>query len=354
MSGKLAATRQSVRVRNIHADSHLRRPASSEGAAVALGDGIRRNIASVEPAERALLRDAFLKMNAPKWDGTRNDTVPGGVTWWFKQDEIHKVTHVHHGVEFLPWHREVVNRCEDQLRVIDPRLSLHYWDWTQDPRSIPNANLGNGLAGTLSLFTQEFMGHGGTDLKPIGPPWDTAGFYDPHANPFRSDNSFDPNNNPADKPQAVNRQVNGSPVSQNRDDGVVAAQDYADMTALLEESHDKMHGFVNMGNRHISFRDPFVFLLHSNVDRLFALWQTQPSHPGRLLPDHVYGTAAGDPELNGNIEPWSSGHTVNEVTGQEHFIRPWCEPERLGIPKTYKDLSIVTPRRYDTSLPVLP
>lgn len=88
----------------------------------------------------------------------------------FKQDEIHKITHVHGGAEFLPWHREVVNRCEDQLRVIDPRLSLHYWDWTDDPRSIQNANIGNGLTGSLSLFTPEFMGHGGATSSPSVTP----------------------------------------------------------------------------------------------------------------------------------------------------------------------------------------
>jgi hypothetical protein len=30
---------------------------------MALGDGIRRNIASVDPSERALLRDALLALN---------------------------------------------------------------------------------------------------------------------------------------------------------------------------------------------------------------------------------------------------------------------------------------------------
>ena len=29
-------------------------------------------------------------------------------------------------------------------------------------------------------------------------------------------------------------------------------------------------------------RDPFVFLLHSNVVRLFVLWQPQPGHPERV------------------------------------------------------------------------
>ena len=114
---------------------------------MALGDGIRRNIASVTPGERALLREALIALNQRYFPGSRNDLPTGGVSWWFKQDEIHQATHVHNGPEFLPWHRELVNRLEQMLRTINPQLSLHYWDWTQDPRAIPNANLGGGIRG---------------------------------------------------------------------------------------------------------------------------------------------------------------------------------------------------------------
>jgi len=340
---------------------------------MSLGDGIRRNIASVEPIERDLLRDAFMKLNTSRWNGRRDDPVPGGVTWWFKQDEIHAATHVHRGPEFLPWHRELVNRLEDLLRVIDPRLSLHYWDWTRDPRRIPIANLGGGRIGELSLFEdlgeledghsdverRPFMGYGGPPPKqPIGLDWQAAGFYDPEADPFRSDNSFDPNNNPADPPRLVRRAVAGSPVDPLREKEVIEADDYPVMAGQeqpdgsfsgLEGIHNDMHGFVSMGGQHISFRDPFVFLLHSNVDRLFALWQTQPDHPERLDPEHAYGTASDDPGLNSNIEPWSTGRSIDDELHEEHLIRPWFEPEHLGIPKTYKDPSIVVPRRYDTN-----
>jgi hypothetical protein len=104
-----------------------------------LGDGVRRNIASVDPSERAMLRDAFIELNRRVFPGSLDDRpAPGRVTWWFKQDEIHQATHVHGGPEFLPWHREIVNRLEEMLRQINPQLSLHYWDWTQDPRAIPN------------------------------------------------------------------------------------------------------------------------------------------------------------------------------------------------------------------------
>ena len=317
---------------------------------MALGDGIRRNLASVDPTERALLRDALIELNRRLFPGNRTDSVPGGVSWWFKQDEIHQATHVHRGPEFLPWHREIVNRFEELVRQINPQLSLHYWDWTQDPRAIPNANLGGGVTGTLNLFTTDFMGYGGSTSAPIGEPWLSAGYYVPGTTSDR-----DATSNPADPPRTVSRSVGGfgtAPASANQDQAVVAAGDYATMRRNLERVHDYMHGFVNMGSQHFSFRDPFVFLLHSNVDRLFALWQLQPGLPQRLDPNLVYAPESGDPRLNSNIEPWSTGHAFDEF-GIEHFTRPWYAPENQGVPKTYKHPSIVGPPRYDTN-PALP
>jgi hypothetical protein len=116
------------------------------------------------------------------------------------------------------------------------------------------------------------------------------------------------------------------------------------MRGLLENVHNFMHGFVDMGDQHTSFRDPFVFLLHSNVDRLFALWQNDPSHSERLDPNTVYGSESGDAGLNGNIEPWS---------GVPATVRPWMPPENQQQAKTYKHPSVVTPPRYDTRPPQL-
>ena len=323
-----------------------------------LGDGIRRNIAHVDPAERAMLRDAFLELNRRFFPGTRTDSpAPGGVTWWFKQDEIHQATHVHGGPEFIPWHREIVNRLEEMLRQINPQLSLHYWDWTQDPRAIPNANLGGGRTGNLNLFTPDFMGYGGIFSLSIGTPWQNAigpwrsdGFYLPGASPER-----DRSGNPADPPAVVSRFIPAFGVWASADDDrdILRQADYAAMRGRLERVHNNMHGFVNMGDQHISFRDPFVFLLHSNVDRLFALWQTAPEHPERLHPEPVYGTETNlnvpvggvFQNVNHSVEPWSTGHSVS--FGNPHVTRPWAEPESLGEPKTYKHPSIVLPPAYD-------
>ena len=206
---------------------------------MALGDGVRRNIKDVEPSERTLLIDALKQLNNRFFGGTRTDTPPGGVSWWFKQDEIHQATHVHQGPEFLPWHREIVNRLEELIRQINPQLSLHYWDWTEDPRNLANANLGSGTTGSLSLFSNTLFGYGGTSLASIGEPWLTAGFYNSNAA-----NKRDNTNNPADPPEDVRRSVGSvvtSPASVNSQNNVLDSGDYAAMRGLLENIHDDMH-----------------------------------------------------------------------------------------------------------------
>jgi hypothetical protein len=68
---------------------------------MALGDGIRRNIAQVPQAERDALIQAILKLNNPPYvypgariENPTKDNPTGGVTYWFKQDEIHASSHV--------------------------------------------------------------------------------------------------------------------------------------------------------------------------------------------------------------------------------------------------------------------
>ena len=82
---------------------------------------LRGNISKILKEERELLRNAFIKLNTNefRYVGSRNDKpFVGGISYWFKQDEIHQATHVHHGPAFLPWHRELINRFETSLRMV--------------------------------------------------------------------------------------------------------------------------------------------------------------------------------------------------------------------------------------------
>ena len=61
---------------------------------MAPGDGIRRNVAEISEEERGRLQRAIIELQKRAYPGGRNDTPTGGVTYWFKQDEIHSHTHV--------------------------------------------------------------------------------------------------------------------------------------------------------------------------------------------------------------------------------------------------------------------
>lgn len=317
---------------------------------MALGDGIRRNVATVSQAERDRLRDAILALHTRKYPGGRPDVPVGGVSYWFKQDEIHAHTHVHNCPAFLPWHRELVNRLEASIRAIDPDLSLHYWDWTTNP---------------TPLFTANFMG---SASGLAGAPLLAAGFYVPGATPFRSNNQFDPNNNPFDPPRDITRNVSatGAPVTAAQVTAIVNAANYQTLNTLMTQAHNQAHGFIGgtIGNPHTSFRDPFVFLLHSNVDRLFAMWQRKPSNPERLTPNLVYGTdsnsqGSGDVSTGGPfwgilspLEPWAGPAAQLLSTGvvaNVQATRPWFTPENQQMVKDSSHPTVVAPPLYDTT-----
>jgi len=341
-----------------------------------LGDGIRRNIATVSKEERDRLRDAILALQTQLYGD--------GVSYWFKQDEIHDSTHVHVCPAFLPWHREMINRFEAMLQAIDPQVSLHYWDWTTDPQALTDID-GN----PLNLFTPDFMGNAigpANAAIEMGDPWKTAGFYG-GPGPYR-----DVTGNPADPPQLVNRRVGAGPglITPAQETALLNSLDFVAFDQAMEFGglHDQAHAYIGgtLGNAHTSFRDPFVFLLHSNVDRLFAMWQRQPGHPERLDPAQIYkaqsaghngyqNTKGGDRStidpagtpLGGDNdvhslhpwwgilspeEPWAGGMAAQTAaTGiilNAASVRPWAPPENLQVFKDSRDPSIVVPPSYDT------
>jgi hypothetical protein len=319
---------------------------------MALGDGIRRNIATVSKQERKLLRKAIIALHKHyNYPGSRNDVPPGGVSYWFKQDEIHAGIRIN-GPAFLPWNRELINRFEVLLRQVDPALSLHYWDWTTDP-SI--------------LFTSDFMGNANGEA---GEPWLMAGLYNPLAQPFRSESEFDPNN-PFDPPRTIRRAVvQNAPFAPADDQRLLAAQNFQDFDTMMQTSsrNDGTNdtGFYGiavgwiggtLANPYTAFRDPFVFLIQSNVDRLFGKWQNQrperrdPNNPPGVYGAHAGSTGSGD-VLSGRpnwgilspLEPWAGPGAQTSQTGQiAHVpqIRPWAAPENQMVTKNSLDPTVV-------------
>ena len=280
---------------------------------MALGDGIRRNIAHVPDAERTRLKNAIVALNTRFY--------PDGVSKWVKQDRIHQATHVHAVPSFLPWHRELVNRFEQLIREVDPDLSLHYWDWTDD---ITAADDGSG--GTVDLLTSAFMG--GTSGV-IGDPF----------------SSFPPFSRDVDS-GAPGVQSDAAIISSTN--GIAQDEQFAIFREVirLSPNHNSVHTYIggNIGFQHSAFEDPLVFLLHSNVDRLWARWQTVVGEEWRLNPNQVYGNETDHFNIIEDMEPWAG------ASG----LRPWAAPDNQQKQVNSKGISVVTPPCYDTNFNLAP
>jgi Common central domain of tyrosinase len=345
---------------------------------------LRKNISLVSDKERDEFIDALVALNTHRdlrYCGDRNDKpFVGGVSYWFKQDEIHQATHVHGGPAFLTWHRELCNRFERLLslaseKIGNNKMSLHYWDWNEDP---------------TDLFTSGFMGNSNGEA---GEPWLRANFYNPYPKNenYRGLHAFDTDHiNPADPPISLTRakkegtlmeymtKVQHVPFYSDQD--IVESKNFGQMRLKLEHVHNYAHDYIGgtIGDPHTSFRDPFVFLIHSNVDRLFAAWQLRndKEFEYRLDPTKVYGceidtvaTGSTSPRITVGIRtllsPWcGKGYpydpTKKHVAGEMeepgvNDVRPWTYPENWHRDparpreraKNSLDPSIVIPRIYD-------
>jgi hypothetical protein len=291
---------------------------------MAIGDGVRRDIALVSEDERNRFINAIVKLDTAKF-------FPDGVSYWDKQEEIHKNAHfhgvdVHFGPAFISWHRVIVNRLEQLLREVDPDLSLHYWDWTTDPRST--------AGGRAALFTPQFMGNASGDAAHL-------------LNDFESSEDVELGNGHNRiwrDVGATAAKPDGTP-DIDADATILAGGDFASFGALLKNAHDFVaHSYIGgtISDAHYSFHDPFVFLLHSNLDRLWAKWQTELGHSARMISSTAYaGLSTTDiTTLNTDqVEPWAGG------TGLE----PWASDPTKQAHITYTDISVVAPPCYDTN-----
>jgi tyrosinase len=156
---------------------------------------------------------------------------------------------MHGNVGFLPWHRAYVLDLERTLQTIDPTVAVPYWRFDQPAPAV---------------FTLDFMGEsdasGQAKFKPGHPleHWATDGMSGiPRGLRF-------PSNGPANV------------ITESR-------------TLALGGNSGQFSGFHTMegsphGSAHVSFdgpinypptavRDPLFFMLHANVDRLWAKWQ---------------------------------------------------------------------------------
>jgi tyrosinase len=204
---------------------------------------VRKNANTLTAEERDRFLDALAKLN-----------MTFGNYSVFQ--DIHSIAsgEAHGGPAFLAWHRPFILRLERELQAIDPSVTLPYWKFDD---AAPN------------VFSQDFMGDNsvpGVATFALGNPlstWIILGL---------SGVQRDPSFNPSDSPSVT------SGVDTEADTLLLGASgNYADFRAMEGNPHGTVHvvtgGFGWLGSVPTAVRDPLFFLLHCNVDRLWAKWQ---------------------------------------------------------------------------------
>lgn len=228
---------------------------------------VRKNAEDLSLEEQAIFTNAVTRAIA---DGVYSQLV-----------QIHAdMTHDMHTMpgmpagtlRFLPWHRVYLIKCEQAMRAFDPRFVMPYWRW-MDANSIPS---------WMASF------------KP-------QGVVDKMGNPI-----------PVDRNLGGNPAFPALPTTQTIQTTVFSKQDYPSFTVALEGFPDTADNLVHMWFNGTMSRinqapaDPMFWLLHAEIDRLWAIWTS--THSGQV------------PNLSGAssiLDPWPE--TISEVLDTTTF-----------------------------------
>jgi tyrosinase len=222
----------------------------------------------------------------------------------------------HGGPAFLAWHRAYVLRYERELQAIDPSVALHYWRFD---------------AAASNIFSSVFMG--------APPATGTSTTFDP-TNPLSvwtieslsgipRGPRFTPNQSPTDfgiRTETATLALGGP------------GETYDAFRTMEGNPHGSAHGLAGwfggwIGSVPTAVRDPLFFLLHSNVERLWAKWQwiyarQDPLAAGSYSPQGPYvgtGIVRLGHYADDTMWPWD-GRTGIVVAGEPLSERPSTAP----------------------------
>jgi tyrosinase len=208
------------------------------------------------------------------------------------------VNPAHAGSAFAPWHRVLLYEFEKALQTVNPNVTLPYWDWTNTTTTFN------------TIFQNNFMGPTGTG-GPTGNQVTTGFFSLANGWGIRRDLSSSRWSGINSNTIALTRNLGGG----GRTLGTVtqvnttlAATTYNTFRSRLEGGlgmHNSTHLWFNgiMGNVSGSPNDPMFWLLHANVDRIWAEWQLNNHWGNSFYP--TSGQAYGQ-NLNDPLYPWNS------------------------------------------------
>lgn len=257
----------------------------------------------------------------------------------------------HESSLLLPWHREFIHRFEKALQSVNPNVTLPYWDWT-NPEAL---NV---------IFQDDFLGQNGQGVSFNIPQLGTIQGGPVPSGAFSAAGGWILNPDLHIKPSGETMgtlllrflevpPTNVYPVPQADVDQILAVDDYETFRIALEGfikldsqgqqptpgvfQHNYFHAFVGgatfdftvgrpeplgtMASLSSSINDPVFWLIHSNVDRLWAEWQEN----GHLGSDYYpYEGGHYGENLNDRLWPWDGGESTpaNQGSGDQLALLP--------------------------------
>lgn len=200
---------------------------------------VRRDHRSLTESQRNAFNNALEAMDGNAAWSTLTNYHAGGV---YRMHAMHGLSGRQ---RFLSWHRQYLFEAEQMLRTVEPTVTIPYWeyssdgnrpDWVHQPPGVDRPTPG----------ASGFLPHGGTISA------------------------------------------------------VLARGDYTSFTTALEnDAHNQVHNWCGgtLRNPSTASFDPIFWLLHSNVDRLWAIWQETHTTPV------VHTPSLSGPEQV--LDPWN-------------------------------------------------
>ncbi|KAK3075302.1 hypothetical protein LTR53_001503 [Teratosphaeriaceae sp. CCFEE 6253] len=187
--------------------------------------------------------------------------------------------YTHNSAPFLPWHRYFLHIYESTLRnQCGYKGSLVYWDWTLDSEALersPVFDPSTGFGGDGEVDGEITVGRTGRCLVDGPFAGVRADYYDVKFQPHCLSRGF------RDLEGKLGR-IDGHDISPESIEEVLGLGDYESFVALMESRvHDAIP--FGIGGDFETFTapyDPLFFLHHTQLDRLWWLWQQRQPDRG--------------------------------------------------------------------------
>lgn len=255
---------------------------------------VRKDALALTMSERFRFLRALAKMNA-------NISAP-----YARMRFVHiggMEREAHSNPAFLPWHRAYMLDFERELQGIDPSVALPYWRFNNP---------------APALFGKYFLGADGdgkfVEFYARNPLYGWT--FNGRAGITRSSSWWWWGSHPATEGAGV---VDEPAIT---DTGPATFDEFRDMEIdPHNEAHVSWHGDISAVPS--AALDPLFFLLHANIDRLWASWQSK-GRPVRINPFH--STAFSAIQHLSEDEPPRIGHHADETmwpwNGATAYPRP--------------------------------